>query len=890
MATTGETQPAKHQEVGHKSLLQSDALYQYILETSVYPREPESMKELREVTAKHPNLMTTSADEGQFLNLLLKLINAKNTMEIGVYTGYSLLSTALALPEDGKILALDINRENYEIGLPIIEKAGVAHKIDFREGPALPLLDEMIKDEKFHGSFDFIFVDADKDNYLNYHKRLIDLVKIGGVIGYDNTLWNGSLVAPPDAPLRKYVRYYRDFVLELNKALAADSRVEICQLPVGDGITLCRQTQPAKHQEVGHKSLLQSDALYQYILETSVYPREPQSMKELREVTAKHPWNLMTTSADEGQFLNLLLKLINAKNTMEIGYSLLSTALALPEDGKILALDINRENYEIGLPIIEKAGVAHKIDFREGPALPVLDQMVDDVKFHGSFDFIFVDADKDNYLNYHKRLIDLVKIGGVIGYDNTLWNGSLVAPPDAPLRKYVRYYRDFVLELNKALAIDPRVEICQLPKLNRQNTKKSATRVSFKAMHCISTFSKPANLMTTSADEGQFLNMLLKLINAKNTMEIGVYTGYSLLSTALALPEDGKILALDINRENYEIGLPIIEKAGVAHKIDFREGPALPLLDEMVNDVKFHGSFDFIFVDADKDNYLNYHKRLIDLVKIGGVIGYDNTLWNGSLVAPADAPLRKYVRYYRDFVLELNKALAVDMRVEICQLPPTEKLNPQNTRKSATRVSSKAMHSINTFLKPVNLMTTSADEGQFLNLLLKLINAKNTMEIGVYTGYSLLSTALALPEDGKILALDINRENYEIGLPIIEKAGVAHKIDFREGPALPLLDQMVDDVKFHGSFDFIFVDADKDNYLNYHKRLIDLVKIGGVIGYDNTLWNGSLVAPPDAPLRKYVRYYRDFVLELNKALAVDSRVEICQLPVGDGITLCRRVI
>lgn len=237
-----EDQPAKHQEVGHKSLLQSDALYQYILETSVYPREPAPMKELREVTAKHPwNLMTTSADEGQFLNLLLKLINAKNTMEIGVYTGYSLLSTALALPDDGKILALDINRENYEIGLPIIEKAGVAHKIDFREGPALPLLDQMIADEKFHGSFDFIFVDADKDNYLNYHKRLIDLVKIGGVIGYDNTLWNGSLVAPADAPLRKYVRYYRDFVLELNKALAIDPRVEICQLPVGDGITLCRR-------------------------------------------------------------------------------------------------------------------------------------------------------------------------------------------------------------------------------------------------------------------------------------------------------------------------------------------------------------------------------------------------------------------------------------------------------------------------------------------------------------------------------------------------------------------------------------------------------------------------------------------------------------------------
>ncbi|KAK5770602.1 hypothetical protein PVK06_046753 [Gossypium arboreum] len=264
-----QSQAGRHQEVGHKSLLQSDALYQYILETSVYPREPEPMKELREITAKHPwNLMTTSADEGQFLNMLLKLINAKNTMEIGVYTGYSLLATALAVPDHGKILAMDINRENYELGLPVIQKAGVAHKIDFKEGPAMPVLDELVQDVKFftnpnppfflfffclilngkiewqeknHGSFDFIFVDADKDNYLNYHKRLIELVKVGGLIGYDNTLWNGSVVAPPDAPLRKYVRYYRDFVLELNKALAVDPRIEICMLPVGDGITLCRR-------------------------------------------------------------------------------------------------------------------------------------------------------------------------------------------------------------------------------------------------------------------------------------------------------------------------------------------------------------------------------------------------------------------------------------------------------------------------------------------------------------------------------------------------------------------------------------------------------------------------------------------------------------------------
>ncbi|KOM45013.1 hypothetical protein LR48_Vigan06g031900 [Vigna angularis] len=201
-----------HKHLRHKSLLQSDALYQYILETSVYPREHESLKELRELTEKHPwNLLATPPDEGQLLRMLLK------------------------------ILAMDISREYYELGLPVIEKAGVAHKIDFREGPALPLLDQLIKDEKNKGSFDFIFVDADKDNYLNYHNRVIELVKIGGMIAYDNTLWNGSVAAPSDAPLLDYIKYYRDFVIELNQALALDSRVEICQLPVGDGITLCRR-------------------------------------------------------------------------------------------------------------------------------------------------------------------------------------------------------------------------------------------------------------------------------------------------------------------------------------------------------------------------------------------------------------------------------------------------------------------------------------------------------------------------------------------------------------------------------------------------------------------------------------------------------------------------
>ncbi|KAI4354337.1 hypothetical protein L6164_003207 [Bauhinia variegata] len=237
-------QIAVHTELNHKNLLQSSELYQYILETNVYPREHQCLKELRQLTAKHPrNIMAIPAEEGQLLSMLVKLIGAQNTMEIGVYTGYSLLSTALALPHDGKILAMDTNREYYELGLPMIEKAGVAHKIDFREGPALPLLDQLIQDENNKGAYDFVFVDADKNNYLNYHRRVIELVRIGGLIGYDNTLLFGSVAAPPNSPLMdtERIKRNRPFVLELNKALAIDPRIEICQLPVGDGITICRR-------------------------------------------------------------------------------------------------------------------------------------------------------------------------------------------------------------------------------------------------------------------------------------------------------------------------------------------------------------------------------------------------------------------------------------------------------------------------------------------------------------------------------------------------------------------------------------------------------------------------------------------------------------------------
>ncbi|XP_052168182.1 tricin synthase 1-like isoform X3 [Oryza glaberrima] len=212
-----------------KTLLKSEPLYQYVLESTVFPREPDCLHELRLATANHPMaVMAASPDQVQLFGLLIELIGAKNAIEVGVFTGYSLLATALALPDDGKIVAIDVSRESYdEVGAPVIDKAGVAHK------------------EGNKGRFDFAFVDADKVNFLGYHERLLQLVRVGGLIAYDNTLWGGSVAAPP-AAADEAVPSGRDRSLaalarEFNAAIAADRRVKPCQLAIADGVMLCRR-------------------------------------------------------------------------------------------------------------------------------------------------------------------------------------------------------------------------------------------------------------------------------------------------------------------------------------------------------------------------------------------------------------------------------------------------------------------------------------------------------------------------------------------------------------------------------------------------------------------------------------------------------------------------
>ncbi|KAK3122066.1 hypothetical protein QOZ80_8BG0664660 [Eleusine coracana subsp. coracana] len=241
MATGGRdgSVPVVHTD---KTLLRSRNLYKYVLETTVLPNEPECMRDLRILTDNHEKgIMASPPDEAQLLQMLLKLTGAKHTIEVGVFTGYSLLATALALPDDGKVIAIDTNPEYYELGRPFIEKAGVGHKVDFRAGLALQHLDELLADEANRGAFDFAFVDADKPSYVKYHEQLLRLVRVGGVIVYDNTLWDGTVALPPDAPMSDMDRRISAAVRDLNARLAGDGRVEVCQLTIADGVTICRR-------------------------------------------------------------------------------------------------------------------------------------------------------------------------------------------------------------------------------------------------------------------------------------------------------------------------------------------------------------------------------------------------------------------------------------------------------------------------------------------------------------------------------------------------------------------------------------------------------------------------------------------------------------------------
>jgi predicted O-methyltransferase YrrM len=206
------------------------SLYDYLLSISL--REPTILTQLRQETAQMPrSIMQISPEQGQFMALLIKLIGAKKTLEVGVFTGYSSLVVALALPADGKIVACDVSEEYTSVARRYWQEAGVADKIDLHIAPALETLDKLLTAGEA-GTFDFAFIDADKGNYENYYERSLELIRPGGLIAIDNVLWSGKVA---DTEIQDN---QTNKIRALNRKLHQDSRITLSLVPIADGLTL----------------------------------------------------------------------------------------------------------------------------------------------------------------------------------------------------------------------------------------------------------------------------------------------------------------------------------------------------------------------------------------------------------------------------------------------------------------------------------------------------------------------------------------------------------------------------------------------------------------------------------------------------------------------------
>ncbi len=216
--------------MSNKTLGLESQLYDYLLSVSL--REPDILQQLREETADLPNaMMQIAPEQGQFMALLVQLLGATKTLEVGVFTGYSSLCVALALPPNGKIVACDVSEEYTAVARRYWEAAGVAEKIELQLAPALETLDKLLESGQAE-TFDFAFIDADKGNYYGYYERSLQLIRPGGLIAIDNVLWSGRVADPQERDgSTKAIRAF-------NEKLHQDERVTLSLVPIADGLTL----------------------------------------------------------------------------------------------------------------------------------------------------------------------------------------------------------------------------------------------------------------------------------------------------------------------------------------------------------------------------------------------------------------------------------------------------------------------------------------------------------------------------------------------------------------------------------------------------------------------------------------------------------------------------
>jgi predicted O-methyltransferase YrrM len=219
--------------MANQSITLTDDLYDYLLGVSL--REPDLLRQLRTETAGHPMaMMQIAPEQGQFMAMLVRLTGALKVLEVGVFTGYSSLAVALALPPEGRVVACDVSEEYTSVARRYWVEAGIAHKIELHLGPAAETLTGLLAEGQA-GTFDFAFIDADKTGYAAYYEHALILLRPGGLILLDNVLRGGRVLdpGPDDADTRA--------IIALNEKLHHDERIDLSMVPIGDGLTLARK-------------------------------------------------------------------------------------------------------------------------------------------------------------------------------------------------------------------------------------------------------------------------------------------------------------------------------------------------------------------------------------------------------------------------------------------------------------------------------------------------------------------------------------------------------------------------------------------------------------------------------------------------------------------------
>lgn len=215
-----------------RSIGLDESLHSYLLDVSL--KEPDVMRRLREETAEmEQSNMQIAPEQGQFMTWLVGALGVERAIEVGTFTGYSAMAIARALPEEGRLICCDVSEEYTAVARRYWDEAGLAGRIDLRLGPAADTLASLVE-EQLEDSFDFVFIDADKPGYPTYYEHALRLLRPGGVVAIDNTLWDGDVADP--SVTDETTQLIRDF----NAMLHDDDRVELSLLPIADGLTLAR--------------------------------------------------------------------------------------------------------------------------------------------------------------------------------------------------------------------------------------------------------------------------------------------------------------------------------------------------------------------------------------------------------------------------------------------------------------------------------------------------------------------------------------------------------------------------------------------------------------------------------------------------------------------------